>query len=76
MKPFAAALAVFVLWITAAPASAQEELQCEHAKLNTNDATPVDPGQWELELAFESARSHTMFTNGWGRGRRALLRDE
>jgi hypothetical protein len=55
---------------------AQEEAACEHAKINTEDATTLDPGVWELELALGLAKSRRAFNDHWGADRRLYLREE
>lgn len=52
---------------------AAEEAQPEHGKLNTADASPVDPGHVELEFGYGGTHSRRCWDehgNGAGRGRR------
>ncbi len=51
-------------------------VECEHAKLNTEDATPVDPGEWEIELSYALTKSRRAFASSWGRTSRPYLRAE
>lgn len=52
-----------------------EEMICEHAKLNTADASTLDPGQWQLEISYALTRAHSGFANDWSRTGRPLLRE-
>jgi len=70
-------LLVLVIAAVAAPLStrADEELVCEHAKLNTADASPLDPGDWQLEIGYSVMRARGAFANDWTRTGRPLLRE-
>jgi hypothetical protein len=61
-----------------APATAANpsEIECEHAKLNTEDATPVGTGEWEFELSYGLLHSRRQFDDDWSRVSRPLLREE
>ena len=50
-------------------------VECEHAKLNTDDATPVDPGGFELELAYTLSHARRQYDNRWGRRSRSLTQE-
>lgn len=65
-----------LLVFSAGYVGAEEIIECEHAKLNTEDATPVDPGQWEIELSYEFVRARRAFTDSWARTPRPFLRGE
>ncbi|MFO8007705.1 MAG: transporter [Candidatus Brocadiia bacterium] len=66
------------LLVVCGPADAQvaDEVECEHAKVNTEDATPVDPGEWEVELAYGLTQADRAFGDHWSRTGRGLLREE
>jgi len=51
------------------------EMAPEHAKLNTADATPVDPGHVELEVGYRYARARR-FWDSRGKSRSRDLREE
>ena len=48
----------------------------EHAKINTADATPVDPGQVEVEWSYELGRAKRTWTGGGHTHVRPLLREQ
>ena len=56
-------------------AAGGETAACEHAKLGTQDATPLDPGCWEIDFAYALERSHRAFDNSWGQTGRPTLRE-
>lgn len=77
MQGRVARLSLAVLFLTlSGAAGADEEIRCEHAKLNTQDATPVDPGAWEFDLGCATAWSRHAFGNSWGRRGRPRLREQ
>jgi len=47
----------------------------EHAKLNTEDASPVDPGHFEFELAYSFTQAGRQFDNRWDTTRRRYTRE-
>jgi hypothetical protein len=60
-----------------AGASAEVETATpEHAKINTADATPVDPGQVEVEWSYELGRAKRSWSGGGHSQVRPLLREQ
>ena len=60
-----------------AGASAEVETATpEHAKINTADATPVDPGQWEVEWSYDLGRAKRSWSGGGHSQVRPLLREQ
>lgn len=57
-------------------AGANPVVECEHAKLNTEDATPVDPGGVEISFSYGLTQSRRAFGGTWGRRPRGYLREE
>lgn len=57
-------IAILVLAIGSLPGAAAEEMAVEHGKLNTGDASPVDPGAFELELGYGFDRAGRTWDNG------------
>jgi len=76
MKRLAACLVVVAAVLLSPSARAEEDLVCEHAKLNTEDASTLDPGQWELELSYSLMHARRAFANDRDRTPRPLLREE
>lgn len=59
-----------------AAAAAAEEISVEHGKINTADASPVDPGHFELEPSFSYTRSERAWdASGHSHGRE-LFREQ
>lgn len=72
-SPTTVALACLLGFIPSVLAAAQaesNEIVIEHGKLNTADASPVDPGHFELEPSFTASRSGRSWdANGHAHGR-------
>lgn len=59
-----------------APTTVRDEpVEPEHAKLNTDDATPVDPGHFELELGYSFTRAKRQWDDNWSEQSRGLTRE-
>jgi len=59
-----------------APAVPREEpIEPEHAKINTDDAAPVDPGHFELELGYSFTRAKRQWDDKWSEESRGLTRE-
>jgi len=52
-----------------------QQVEPEHAKLNTEDATPVDPGHFELEFAYSFTRATRQWDDHWSGENRGLMRE-
>jgi hypothetical protein len=73
----AAGVSLVAVFLTLGAATRADEIAtCEHAKLNTQDATTLDEGAWEVELSYGLLQSRHEFRNSWGRGRRPYYREE
>jgi hypothetical protein len=59
----------------AAGGAEQEEAGPEHGKLNTPDASPVDPGHFEIELSYGLERVRHFWDNGGHEHSRRMERD-
>ncbi len=57
------------------PKAASEESAVEHGKINTADASPVDPGPFEIEPSFAYTRSERRWDSGGHAHGRGLLRE-
>jgi len=55
--------------------TSKERIQCEHAKVNTEDATPVDPGTIEVELGYGMVYAGDAFNDERENVDRELLRE-
>ena len=55
---------------------AAEEIAIEHGKINTADASPVDPGHLEIEPSFAFTRSTRSWDTSGDRQDRGLFREE
>ena len=53
----------------------RSHILCEHAKVNTEDATPVDPGSFELELGYGLVYAKDFFNDKWEKRSRGTLRE-
>jgi len=53
-----------------------EKIEIEHAKINTADASPVDPGQFELETSFVYTRSKRAWDSSGSTHSRGLFREQ
>ncbi|MCL2791369.1 MAG: transporter [Desulfobulbus sp.] len=58
-----------------APAAA-EEITIEHGKINTADASPVDPGHYEIESSFSFTRAKRSWDASGDIHGRGLLREQ
>ncbi|ADW19215.1 hypothetical protein Despr_3082 [Desulfobulbus propionicus DSM 2032] len=52
-----------------------DEISVEHGKINTADASPVDPGHFELEPSFATTRSERFWDAGGHAHGRGLYRE-
>lgn len=59
----------------AAGGAGQEEAGPEHGKLNTPDASPVDPGHWEIEFSYGLEQVWRLWDNGGHEHSRRMERD-
>jgi hypothetical protein len=55
---------------------AEEEAGLEHGKINTPDASPVDPGHFEIETSYAYAHSKRFFDNNSNAHARGLAREQ
>jgi len=62
------------LW--AGSVRADEVVECEHAKLNTDDASTLDAGAFELGLSYGFTEARRAFTDHWARTGRGYSREE
>lgn len=58
------------------PMTAIEDIAVEHGKINTADASPVDPGHFEMEPSFSYTRSERTWDSGGHAQGRGLFRDQ
>jgi len=58
------------------PARAEEEISVEHGKINTADASPVDPGHFEIEPSFSYTRAKHFWDNDGHSQVRGLMHEE
>lgn len=58
------------------PAQAEEEIVVEHGKINTADASPVDPGHFEIEPSFSYTRAKRYWDSAGDSHVRGVLREE
>jgi len=65
-----------LLGLSGQVASADGEVECEHAKLNTEDATPVEPGSLETSLSWSLSWAHRALDNDWSRCHRPYYREQ
>lgn len=56
--------------------AAEEENGPEHGKINTPDASPVDPGHFEIESFYAYTRSTRYWDNSGGSHTRGLAREQ
>ena len=52
-----------------------DDVESEHAKINTDDATPVDPGHFELEFGYSFTRAKRQWDDNWSDQGRGLTRE-
>lgn len=73
----AIALACLLGFVPAVQAATTEsdEVTIEHGKINTADASPVDPGHFELEPSFAATRSERYWDAGGHSHGRGLYRE-
>ena len=62
---------------TSSPALPEEETicECECAKLNTDDAIPVGPGEFELGFVYSFTRATRQWDNHWNGENRGLTQE-
>ncbi|WP_310598623.1 transporter [Desulfobulbus sp.] len=65
-----------LLGIAPAAQAAPEEIVIEHGKINTADASPVDPGHFELEPSFAYTRSERAWSASGHAHGRGLFREQ
>jgi hypothetical protein len=54
-------LFLLLLAVLVSPCRAQESFEPEFAKLNTSDASALDPGDWEIAFGYDFVRSTRFF---------------
>jgi len=59
----------------AAPARQEDASEPECAKLNTEDAMPVGPGEFELEFVYSFSRASRQWSDHWRGENRGLARE-
>jgi hypothetical protein len=55
---------------------AAEEMEIEHGKINTADASPVDPGNYEIEASFSFTRAKRFWDASGDSHHRGLFREQ
>ena len=72
----AVALACMLAFVPTAQADASEDIAIEHGKINTADASPVDPGHFEIEPSFSYSRSERAWDGSGDAHGRGLFREQ